>query len=275
MARTGGAWRSWCVALTGAALIAVTAAPLAASDCVYCGDCCYEDVVVNWDLPDTTTIVIAIAFTGQLCGGYPVYSGSGVFVLGSDPFSYVATVEYVSSWELSLECDSGGGQIEIWADLGGETCETPPPFSAEDPYIGTLSVSGGEVCSDPKAYGGVELAPAGAAGFLDRGFPEGEEPPVVGELVVSATYEVGELVTGCCSVTGDVSYVTLTWYAVTIGTDFDVRDPIDSKIVHEDDGAFCFEIDTEGWSPGYYDIRLGIPGECCEWIRVEVVPPAE
>jgi hypothetical protein len=123
--------------------------------------------------------------------------------------------------------------------------------------------------------------PAGLAGFLDRGWPEAVEPPVVGELPISATYEVGELITGCCAVVDDMgnpadaSYVTMTWYEVAIGDDvFDVREPIDSRLLYEEDGTFCFGIETTGWTPGYYDIRLGVPFMDSEFIRVEVVAPA-
>jgi hypothetical protein len=105
---------------------------------------------------------------------------------------------------------------------------------------------------------------------------------VAGELLVSATYEAGELITGCCAAldhTGnliDVSYVTMTRYAVTIGYDFfDVREPIDSRLLYEEGGTFCFSIPTEGLEPGYYDIRLGVPFLDFEFIRVEVVVPSE
>jgi len=104
----------------------------------------------------------------------------------------------------------------------------------------------------------------------------------VGELIISAIYTLGEEISGCCAVEdaegnpADVSYVTMTWYAVTIGDDFfDVREPIDSRLLYEEDGKFCFGIATTGWSPGYYDIRLGVPFEDEQWIRVEVVSPAE
>jgi len=126
------------------------------------------------------------------------------------------------------------------------------------------------------------VAPLGAAGFLDRGWTEGEVLPFVGELVVSATYEVGELISGCCSLVDgsgapvDVSHLALSWYAVTIGDDFlDVREPIDSRLLHEEEGAFCFSIPTSEFAPGYYDIRLGVPFADYQWIRVEVVAPAE
>jgi hypothetical protein len=125
------------------------------------------------------------------------------------------------------------------------------------------------------------FAPAGAGEILDRGWPEGEEPPRIGELVVSATYEVGELITGCCAVVdskgnpGNVSSINVVWYAVTIGDDFDTREVIEARLLREDSGEFCFVISTEGLDPGYYDIRLGVPFLGMQWLRVEVVAPAE
>ena len=88
---------------------------------------------------------------------------------------------------------------------------------------------------------------------------------MVGERTVSAVYGISELATGCCGATVDVTYLTLTRYAVTIGDDYDVREPIDSKVVRAgNDACFCFTIETLGWAPGYYDVRVGIPGEGCE-----------
>jgi len=138
----------------------------------------------------------------------------------------------------------------------------------------TVRLSGGGPCGEPpeeSAPPAAALLPAGAAGLLDRGWAEGEEPPVVGEMTVSAIYEAGELISGCCNTTGDVSHLTLTWYAVTIGEEYDVREAIDSKIVRAGDAGFFFEINTQGWMPGFYDLRLGIPFEDAVWVRVEVV----
>ena len=134
-------------------------------------------------------------------------------------------------------------------------------------------VSGGGPCS-------ALIVPAGAAGFLDRGFPEGEEPPVVGELLVSAIYEAGEVITGCCRVESSAgqavepSYLTLTWYAVTVGDEFDLREPIDTKLIRLDPSRrYCFTIESDGLTPGLYDIRIGLPSEDEVWLRVEVVAP--
>jgi hypothetical protein len=114
------------------------------------------------------------------------------------------------------------------------------------------------------------------AGFLDRGCPEVEKPLVAGELAISATYEVGELITGCCTVTEDVSYQTLSWYAMTIGDEFfDVREPVNSRLICEEVGGFCFSIPSAEFAPGYYDVWPGAPFIDCNLARGEVVAPAE
>lgn len=125
------------------------------------------------------------------------------------------------------------------------------------------------------------ISPMGVAGFLDRGWPEGEEPPVVGELEVAGLYEVGEPITGCfsiCTIAGEpiTAPTILTFYSVLdIGEDFDVRLPLDARYLYFDPGAgtYCFTIDTGDLTPGYHDIRLGFPDGQVVWLRVELIAP--
>ena len=100
----------------------------------------------------------------------------------------------------------------------------------------------------------------------------------MGELPVSAVYEVGEVVTGACNAadaTGapaDVSPLTLTWYAVTPTEAFDAREPIDSRLLRADgDGVYRFAVETAGLAPGFYDLRIGSPAADARWIRVELL----
>ena len=127
------------------------------------------------------------------------------------------------------------------------------------------------------------ITPMGNAGFLDRGWPEGEEAPVIGELPLIAEYAVGEQVKGCfsiCSLTGEAvdEPVILTYYAVTeIGEDFDVRLPLNAQYLYFDHdlGMYCFAIETDDLTPGYYDIRLGFPDDQVQWLRIELIALSE
>jgi len=138
-------------------------------------------------------------------------------------------------------------------------------------------------------YIDVVIGTCGVAGFLDRGWPEAaggggglEEPPRVGELLVSSVYEVGEVITGCVSVTNGIgepitdAYFPLAFYTVTVGEEFDVREAIHAELVRcLDPGSYCFDLETDELDPGYYDIRLGLPDGRVEWIRVELIAALE
>jgi hypothetical protein len=130
-----------------------------------------------------------------------------------------------------------------------------------------------------RAPTGMIVAPAGAAGYLDRSEPAGGGGGV-GELELSAVYEVGELITGCVRVTNDTgdpvlhTYFPLTFYKVTIGEPFDAREPLFARTLSAwgEPGLFCFEIETDDLEPGFYDLRLGFPDGTVGWFRVELVP---
>lgn len=196
--------------------------------------------------------------------------------------------------------DSGGsGAVVTWVlTVAGDPAPTVSctPGSGSFFPIGTTTVTctasnvcGTDTCSFTVTVLPPELVPAGLVGFLNRGWEDAaggggglSEPPEVGELLVLTQYEIGEPISGCCAVLDgagnpiDLPYVTMTWYAVTIGDDFfDVREPIDARLLYEEDGRFCFEIKTVDWAPGYYDIRLGAPFMDFVFIRVEVIAPVE
>lgn len=248
---------------------------------------CYEDVVVHGC--GASWMNQRLGFLGMgdevhfylddFSADYPVF-GIGSYATGCQSYTILGFSLSHDRWVLvgEIACECG---VLYVANVDGVAIPSTG-WSLSDYYdddscefLPGPRLSGGEPCTAE------QLAPAGTWGFLDRCWTQDEEPPVIGELSVSAAYSVGELVTGCCTVvdyTGvptDASYVTVTSYAVTIGDDFDIREPIDSKLLRGRDARFCFEVETAGWSPGYYDIRLGAPFEDQEWIRVEVVAPTE
>jgi len=271
----------WLAVLVGVAVLMAALAGFADEEC-------YEDVIVRGS--GFAWVNVRLEFDSMF-HGYPHFEAQWT---GDGGLTYTIQLWYYdieNRWHLpaTMRIDSSTYCNVVY--LNDDVSSSTPPSTGwyqqfvagclcEGDGLPAPTLSGGEPCGLAAAL--IELLPAGLAGFLDRGRPEGEEPPVVGELVVSATYEVGELISGCCSLVDssgapvDVSYLTLSWYAVTIGDDFfDVREPIDSRLVYEEDGAFCFSIPTAEFAPGYYDIRLGAPFVDYQWIRVEVVAPAE
>ena len=281
--RSVGSWRVF----LPVAVALVVGAVAASGDVEPCLDCCYEDVVVSEG---------AWWANGRLWFDDLLQWKRPVFRLSEYKLDAVWVWLQISV-DLQFEKVAGfaGWKLSAWYDTAYSACEvvyrndstsfTPPAtgwyihdISGYDLFWCTIEcgltvpkLSGGWVCPSS-----VALLPAGSVGFLDSGFPEGEEPPIAGEMEVSARYELGELVTGCCDAPDDVSYLTLTWYTVTIGDAFDLREPIDATVVRAaSDGRFCFDIETVDWVPGYYDIRLGMPGGACEWIRVELVRAPE
>jgi len=273
-------WEGVCCALVcGLVLVGAVLPALGADEC-------YEDVIVSGSGVAWANVRL------QFYGMHDVYPSFGTSWTDGI-HEYVVQLWYYAAddnWHLPAQVRIDPVTYCVAVYINDDVSSTVPPstgwyldFSAgclcDGDGLPPPRVSGGEPCGLTDAL--TKLVPAGLAGFLDRGWPEGEEPPRVGELVVSATYEVGELITGCMSTesTGDPAnppYATLTWYAVTIGDQyFDVREPIDTRLLYDEDGTFCFAIPTEGLAPGYYDIRLGLPFLDEQWVRVEVVAPAE
>ncbi|UCF10339.1 MAG: hypothetical protein JSW65_01275, partial [Candidatus Bipolaricaulota bacterium] len=273
------------------------------------GTDCYEDLVIRGAGASTVNGVLSFEGMMSVEPSYRNPDREGDWIKGDlCPWVFKAGGKWViAQYEPFSPYLHGATLYFVFADT-----PTPPRAGWE---VGTFgrspapTISGGYPC--------IELVPAGLAGFLDRGWPEGEEPPAgedpwrlllnylgspdrdwpeggdrwrlllnylmayLGELVVSATYEVGELITGCCRVEAggpiELPYVTMTFYRATIAKDFDVREPLLAKLLPHDSktASYCFSIATADLDPGFYDIRLGLPSFDHQWIRVEVVAPSE
>jgi len=284
--RVGSAWLPAVIAVV---LLVGTAHALGQE--VPCPDCCFEDVVVTgagawWanaryeyregylsegrpyfqfeqhtSGTGWTSIYAALYYVGHsIHSVYPSWVTRGWTLYASLHTSEgIWIVKYNTSSGARTVPATGWGVEETWWTTPG-AC----PFDA----LPIPRVLGGEACSG-------DLVPAATTGFLDRAWPDGEQRLMVGEMEVLAGYQVGEVITGCCSFTREVSCLTLTCYTVTIGEMWDIRNPVDTQVVQAgDDGRFCFRIETVGWAPGYYDIRMGSPGHDAQSIRVQVVSPA-
>jgi len=275
-------WLLLCVGI----LIAAVPMPGLASEPEACPECCFEDVTVRGAGALWVNQTYEFVWLHDGCPTFRVirYLDGNRMVLGY--------LEYYAGhgWRLWAFLESSGGTYLCHARYSNYRCTSTPPATGwvlayiDPPFLCDCGdglppprLSGGNPCG-----GATELVPAGLAGFLDRGWTEDEQPPTVGELPVSAAYSAGEFITGCCAVVDSMgyplvaSYIEMTWYATTIGDGFfDVREPIDSRLLYEESGTFWFGIDTAGWTPGYYDIRLGVPSEDEQWIRVEVMAPTE
>jgi len=124
------------------------------------------------------------------------------------------------------------------------------------------------------------VEPSNTGQYLNHSWPEEEEAPKVGELVLNAVYEVGEVIEGSCMVINcrgepvAVSNISMTFHSVKIGNDFDVRELLDSQRLPFDSKTkmYSFTIGTEELEPGYYDIQLRLPFHDHQWLRVEIVP---
>ena len=145
--------------------------------------------------------------------------------------------------------------------------------------VDTKSVPRGDLIVAPAGLGGAEA-------FLDQGLDlaEGEAPPVVGMLPLSAIYAIGETVTGACTLhcTDGTpildSRIFFYLYRTTIEGMTESREPIETMVFRcdHDRGAYCFEVESADLEPGIYDIYLGFEDCTAEILRIELVePPAE
>ena len=124
----------------------------------------------------------------------------------------------------------------------------------------------------------------GGVGFLDRwlDLEEGEEPPILGTLPLSAVYEIGETITGACTLTCSTgesvrdSRVFLYLYRTSIAGMVESREPVLIRVIRcdRDLGAYCFEIGTAELEPGIYDIYLGFEDGTEEILRIELIAPS-
>jgi len=235
-----------------------------------------QDLAGNWG--DWTAV-----HTLYVDGVAPVISGCpsdialdndpgfpGAFVYWTDPTADDAVSTPFSGIASFTSSHASGAFFPV-----GVTTVT---YTAVD-QVGNSSVCRFDITVD--ATCGVE--PCAAAGFLDHGWGEDEEIPIVGELPVLAVYEVGELVRGCCMLrdpNGELmtdEIIIFTIYTAYIGDGFfDERIPLDARVLQcaREEATYCFAVETDTVAPGYLDIRLGFPDESVMWLRVELVAPA-
>jgi len=186
------------------------------------------------------------------------------------------------------------------------TAQTPPSsgwtldyFIGTGDQWGTPTLSNGEICSSPTPTPGeprfttiVGTGDAGDGAFLDSGLQgggggsldsglqvEGVEPTMVGNRELTATYTVGEIVTGSCQLldadgrAGPFGHTHVYLYSVDITT----RPETIALISHWmatfnwPSLEYTFEIDTTELAPGYYDLHLAFPGSS-ETFRIELIP---
>lgn len=122
----------------------------------------------------------------------------------------------------------------------------------------------------------IDVIPEAEAGFLERDSegPDGVEPS--GELPISAAYGIGELIRGgftLVAATGEPltrAAVILVLYGVEVGTAFDVRTPLDVRVLRcgRREDVYRFAVETSDLLPGLYDLRFGFPDGSVLWMRV-------
>ena len=125
------------------------------------------------------------------------------------------------------------------------------------------------------------VVPAGASGFLDRGLPEEEGVVLIGNLELVAIYEIGEQISGACSLvrpSGEVvtgSYVIVGFYQVDVSLEPEKGLLLTSwnAIFDHETLCFRFEFDTSEMLPGVYDLRLGFQDGSVAWIRIQLAEP--
>jgi len=251
--------RAWRLPAAGLILLLVAATAAAAIND------CYEDVRVSG--AGSAEVNGTYTYDSRI-NGHPSYSAGP----GGSKLIYYENSD--GRWVIAVN-----GQDMYYRDC---SCSLPKPTGwVVGPYGSAPAprLDGGGLCT---AALDITVEPAGAVSFLDRGWPEGEEPPLVGELVVSAVYEIGESISGCArmvdsndqTVTGETINLAV-FRVVRIGEDYDERVAIDVLLVryNTDADGHCFSLPTADWLTGYYDLRLSFPDGSFEWIRVRLVEP--
>jgi len=260
-------WARW--AAVGVGLLIVGAACVGT---VLPGNC-YDDIRVSG--AGSTQVNGTYAFEGTY-NGHPRWCTSG---------SCNASIEFNGlKWTIVY-----GGQDMYY----GCSCSMPKPTNWTVGPGGTLPtprVDGGQAC---KTIPLITVVPAGEAGILDRGWPEGETPPIVGERVVSAVYAIGEPITGCVRLLGPEDqpvtneHVELILSRVeSIGQDYDKTQYLDVQTIGYTSAraGYSFSLPTDTplnagtgsqhvWSPGYYDLRLNYPDGSIDRLRIQLVEP--
>ncbi|MBE0636536.1 hypothetical protein IH601_11115 [Candidatus Bipolaricaulota bacterium] len=143
-------------------------------------------------------------------------------------------------------------------------------------------MSGGDPCAPAPAEFVVTALGAGGT-FLDRclDLAEGEEPPMAGLCPLAAVYEVGDLVTGACSIDDEAgsamraTYIHVYIYSADIAPRPEVITLLDHWTVHYDQsaGGYAYSWDTAGYEPGFYDIYLSFADGSSQTCRIQLVEP--
>ena len=148
--------------------------------------------------------------------------------------------------------------------------------------VNTPTLSGGQPCTPP-SFVITGLGPDGAILDQTLALPEGEEPPMVGLCPLAAIYDVGDLVTGACSIDDEEgstvrgTYIHVYIYSVDIEPRPDVVTLLDHWTVHydRDRGGYSYGWDTRGYAPGYYDVHLSFGDGTSHTCRIQLIAQTE
>ena len=240
--------------------------------------------------------------TSDAAGNAPVPLHFGPFKIdttgpeiGGIPSDQALTIDYGSDagtvfWEEPTATDAGCGLAALRAThASGDMFAigtTTVTYTATDTLGNTTTAAFDVVVTEGERPLSLRIEPAGEAGsFLYRclELEDGEEPPMVGLYPLAAIYEVGELVTGACSIcdaAGSVmrgSYVHLYIYTVDIEPRPETRTLLDHWTVHydRDAGGYTYSWDTTDIAPGYCDLYLSFADGSSHTCRIELTAPVE
>jgi len=279
-----------------------------------CSECCFDDVIASnaaWFVDGT------YEYTGLVANNRPTFSYSK-WTTGQGP-----NMEDWLYREGEVYYDSTGNEWILFATYSwwyfqGDAVPGSPPglvtyANASDALTppatgwqcvtstsgtgdwirvvtcGDPSLSGGESCVEPvPEIRGITIVPTGEAGedrFLDRGLdlPEGQEPPLAGLLPVTASYFIGETITGSCQAVDEdtrrpvLSFVHVYAYAVEPTSRSEELVLLDHWLASYDRRTWKYRIewDTSNLEPGYYELYLAFEDQTSEALRIELTPPVE
>jgi hypothetical protein len=133
--------------------------------------------------------------------------------------------------------------------------------------------------------GGAVGDTTGAGHFLDGVLPvlEGEEPPMAGQLPLTAVHAVGDIVTGGCQIIDETGYPTCgSWvhiyvYSVDTNAVPETRVLVDHWMASYDmeTGEYVIAWDTSELEPGYYDLQLSFEDGSDQVFRIQLTEPVE
>jgi len=234
-------------------------------------DWCYEDVAVSG------------AGSLDVNGQYTfenMFFGKPAYTMGEERAIYWNHPE--DRWQIE---DMSGPETVYYAN----DTDTPiPPTTGWYVLDGSLPapiVVGGQECREAAEPPPIEVTPAGVGDggeFLDAPLPvdEGEDPPMAGLQPLCGVFEVGETITGGCTICGPngnpvrTSYIHLFLYSVDLSEVPEALTLLDHWIVRYDrsTGQYTFEVSTDTLAPGYYDIRLAFADGSSHTMRVQITP---